>query len=200
MIALYVHRDSPVHRLPPAAKLIGLALAGAVVFFLPGLAWQALALGAALALYPLARLPLGEVARALRPVAVLVAAIAVFQWLAAGPHAAALVGARIMALVLLAALVTLTTPFSAMIDTFARVAALARPLGVNPHKLGLAAALAVRFIPVLLDDYRAIQAARRARGARSPGVFAVGPLLIKTLRMAGALSEAIEARGFDNRR
>jgi len=96
--------------------------------------------------------------------------------------------------------VTLTTPFSAMIDTFARAAALARPLGVNPHKVGLAAALAVRFIPVLLADYREIQAARLARGARSPGLFAAGPLLIKTLRMAGTLADAIEARGFENRR
>ncbi len=101
---------------------------------------------------------------------------------------------------LLAALVTLSTPFSAMIDAFARAAALARPLGVNPHKVGLAAALAVRFIPVLLADYREIQAARQARGARSPGLFAAGPLLIKTLRMAGTLADAVEARGFENRK
>lgn len=200
MIALYIHRDSPVHRLAPAAKLAGLALAGAAVFFLPGLAWQALALAVAAALYPVARLPLAETLRAIRPVIILVAAICLFQWFVAGPAAAAAVGARIITLVLAASLVSLTTPFSAMIDTFSRVAALARPLGVNPHKVGLAAALAVRFIPVLLDDYRAIQAARRARGARGPGILAAGPLLIKTLRMAGSLSEAIEARGFENRR
>jgi len=200
MIALYVHRDSPLHRLPAGAKLAGLALAGAVVFFLPGLVWQGLSLAGAMALFSLARLPVLEIARVLKPVVVLVVAICAFQWFVAGPLAAATIGVRVITLVLLAALVTLTTPFSAMIDTVARAASLARPLGVNPHKVGLATALAVRFIPVLLDDYRAIQAARRARGARSPGVFAVGPLLIKTLRMAGALSEAIEARIFDNRR
>lgn len=200
MMALYIHRDSPVHRLAPGVKLAGLALAGAIVFFLPGLIAQAAALTIVIALYPVARLPLREVARALKPVIVLVAAICVFQWLVAGPVAAALVGMRIITLVLLAALVTLTTPFSAMIDTFARAASLARPLGVNPHKVGLAAALAVRFIPVLLSDYREIQAARQARGARSPGLFAAGPLLIKTLRMAGTLADAVEARGFENRR
>jgi len=200
MIALYIHRDSPVHRLPAGVKLAGLALAGAGVFFLPGLAWQAGALALVMALYPLARLPLGEIARAIAPVIVLVVAICGFQWFVAGPLAAATIGARIITLVLLAALVTLTTPFSAMIDTFARAAALARPLGVNPQKVGLAAALAVRFIPVLLADYREIQAARQARGARSPGLFAAGPLLIKTLRMAGTLADAVEARGFDNRR
>jgi len=200
MIALYVHRDSPLHRLPAGIKLVVLAVVGAVVFFLPGLVWQALALIVVMLLYHGARLPVLEIARALKPVVVLVVAICAFQWFVAGPLAAATIGARIITLVLLAALVTLTTPFSAMIDAFSRAAGLARPLGVNPHKVGLAAALAVRFIPVLLDDYRAIQAARRARGARSPGVFAVGPLLIKTLRMAGALSEAIEARIFDNRR
>lgn len=200
MMALYIHRDSPLHRLPPGVKLTGLALAGAAVFMLPGIAWQAAALCAAILLYPLARLPFAESARALKPVIVLVAAIGVFQWGVAGPLAAAVIAARIVTLVLLAALVTLTTPFSAMIDSFARAAALLRPLGINPHKVGLAAALAVRFIPVLLSDYREIQAARRARGARSPGLFAVGPLLIKTLRMAGTLADAVEARGFENRR
>jgi biotin transport system permease protein len=200
MIALYIHRNSPLHRLPPGVKLIGLALAGTAVFLLPGLVWQAGALALVMLLYPIARLPVVEIARALKPVIVLVAAVCVFQWAVAGPVAAASIGLRITTLVLLAGLVTLTTPFSAMIDTFARAATLLRPLNVNPHKVGLAAALAVRFIPVLLDDYREIQAARRARGARSPGLFAVGPLLIKTLRMAGTLSEAIEARGFENRR
>jgi len=200
MIALYVHRDSPVHRLPAGAKLAGMALAGAGAFFLPGLAWQAGALALVMLLYRLARLPLGEIVRALAPVIVLVAAICAFQWFVAGPLAAATIGARIITLVLLAALVTLTTPFSAMIDTFAHAAGFARPLGVNPHKVGLASALAVRFIPVLLADYREIQTARRARGARSPGLFAAGPLLIKTLRMAGTLADAVEARGFENRR
>jgi biotin transport system permease protein len=200
MIALYIHRESPVHRLAPGAKLAGLALAGAGVFFLPGLAWQAGGLALVIGLYPLARLPLGEIARAIAPVIVLVVAICTFQWFVAGPAAAAAIGLRIITLVLLAALVTLTTPFSAMIDTFGRAAALARPLGVNPQKVGLAASLAVRFIPVLLADYREIQAARQARGARSPGLFAAGPLLIKTLRMAGTLADAVEARGFENRR
>jgi len=200
MIALYIHRDSPLHRLPPGVKLAGLAVAGAAAFFLPGLAWQAGALALVALFYPVARLPVAEIARTLRPVAVLVAAICAFQWFVAGPLAAAAIGLRIITLVLLAALVTLTTPFSAMIDTFARAASLARPLGVNPHKVGLAAALAVRFIPVLLADYREIQAARQARGARSPGLFAAGPLLIKTLRMASALADAVEARGFENRR
>ncbi len=199
MIALYIHRDSPLHGLPPGAKLAGLALAGAGVFLLPGLAWQAGALALVALLYPLARLPVGEIARALQPVIVLVVAICAFQWFVAGPLAAAAIGLRIITLVLLAALVTLTTPFSGMIDAFTRAASFVRPLGINPHKVGLAAALAVRFIPVLLADYREIQAARQARGARAPGLFAAGPLLIKTLRMAGTLADAVEARGFDNR-
>ncbi|MFP3920504.1 MAG: energy-coupling factor transporter transmembrane component T family protein [Dichotomicrobium sp.] len=200
MMALYVHRNSLLHRLSPGVKLAGLALAGAAVFVLPGFVWQAAVLAVVILLYRLARLPLAETARALKPVIVLIAAIGLFQLFAAGPLAAAVIAARIITLVLLAALVTLTTPFTAMIDTFARAAALLRPLGVNPHKVGLAAALAVRFIPVLLSDYREIQDARRGRGARSPGLFAAGPLLIKTLRMAGTLADAVEARGFENRR
>jgi biotin transport system permease protein len=107
---------------------------------------------------------------------------------------------RIVAVVLLTSLVTLTTRLSDMLDV---LTALARPLGrfgVSPAKLALATSLAVRFIPTLLHDFGEIQQARLARQAKGPGILAIGPLIVKILSMTDALGDAIAARGFESRK
>ena len=64
-------------------------------------------------------------------------------------------------------------------------------------KISLMISLAIRFVPLLVDLVREIQAAQRARGLeRSIAAVAV-PLIVKTLRMASVLTDAIEARGYD---
>jgi biotin transport system permease protein len=57
--------------------------------------------------------------------------------------------------------------------------------------------LALRFIPLLFDKFEEIREAQRARGLERSVVALLMPLLIKTLRMANDLTEAIEARGYD---
>ncbi len=199
MLALYIARNSPIHRLSVWIKLAALfAGSVAIALFNAPLALGGL-LAAILGLYTLARLPAAEILRALKPILLVAAIIFGLQWALVGPLAATLALLRILCLVLLASLVTLTTPLSEMIDT---ITALARPLarlGLSPAKLGLVIALTLRFIPVLMNDYREIEAARAARGARYPGLGAAGPLLVKTLRMTDALGDAIAARGFENR-
>lgn len=200
MLPLYLHRDSAIHRLGPGWKLAALFAAGLVVALIPSPWALALALSGVIALYAAARLPAAEMAKALRPVLYFAAVIFALQWAFAGFGDAVKSLLRILILALMATLVTLTTPLSAMIDA---LSAAARPLavfGVSPPRLALAVALVIRFIPVLLNDYREIAAARAARGAKYPGLGASGPLLVKTLHMTSALGDAIAARGFDNRR
>ncbi|MDZ4790554.1 MAG: energy-coupling factor transporter transmembrane protein EcfT [Hyphomicrobiales bacterium] len=199
MLALYIHRDSPIHRTPVRVKLAALFAVGVGIALLK-LVWALAALVAAIfGLYALARLPARAILTALKPVLFVAAIIFGLQWALVGPLAAVLALLRILCLVLLASLVTFTTPLSAMIDAIAAMAAPLSRFGLSPAKLGLVIALTLRFIPVLMNDYREIEAARRARGARYPGLGAAGPLLIKTLRMTDALGDAIAARGFENR-
>jgi biotin transport system permease protein len=199
MLAPYIPGRSPVHRASAGLKLALLAIAGATIT----LVHQPMALAAALAivaaLYALAGLSLRDALRALAPVLVTIALFAALQIAFAGYAAALATLLRATSLVLLAALVTFTTRFADMIDT---LTALASPLawfGLSPAKTGLALALAIRFISVLMKDYRDIQDARAARGGSAWGVLALGPLLIKTLRMTSDLSDAIAARGFEAR-
>lgn len=200
MLALYIHRDSPIHRLGAGAKIL-ISIAGSLAIVLIKPLWLLAAVLIAIAcLYPLARLPVRAVAIALKPVLLVGAALFALQWIIAGPAEAATVALRILALVLLTSLVTLTTRLSDMLDVLSRAARPFAAFGLSPPKLALAVGLAIRFIPTLLQDLQEIQQARLARRARGPSLLGIGPLMVKILRMTDALGDAIAARGFDNRK
>ncbi len=200
MLPLYIPRASPVHDLRASFKLLFCLAASTVLCFIEPLWLIAAALGGICGLYALARLPATALLAALRPVLVMCAIIFALQVWFAGWLAGAAVVLRILALVLLTSLVTLTTPLSAMIETIARAARPLAPFGLSPPKLALAIALTIRFIPALLKDIQEIQRARMARGGRAYSVMALGPLIVKILFMTNALGDAIAARGFENRK
>lgn len=188
-----------MHRLPASIKIL-LSLAGSLVLFATNdLALLTGLTIAIVSLYVAARLPLSTVFAALRPVLILCGLIFVLQLAFSGlPQAVATV-LRVIALVLLTSLVTLTTRLSDMLDTLTSAARGLAPLGIDPPKIALAAGLTIRFIPMLLHDIEEVQIARKARGASGFSVLAAGPLIIKILRMTDALGNAIAARGFENR-
>ncbi len=200
MLPLYIHRQTIIHRLPAGLKIL-LSLAGGFALvtmndvpLLTGL------ICAIMLLYVAARLPLGAVFAALRPVLIISGFIFALQLALAGLPQAMAASLRIVALVLLTSLVTLTTRLSDMLDTLTSAARLFAPLGVDPPKMALAIGLTIRFIPMLLHDFQEVQNARKSRGARGFSILAAGPLIIKILRMTDALGNAIAARGFENRK
>ena len=199
MLPLYIHRPSPIHRLPAGAKLMASLAAGTAVFFACELWTIALVLALVCALYRLADLPASAILGALRPVLLVCVLIFGVQFLLAGAEVAAGVVMRLMALVLLTSLVTLTTRFSDMLDVMTRAARPLAAFGLSPPKFALAAGLVIRFIPALLHDLSEIRQARLARQARGLRSFGPGPVIIKILRMTDALAAAISARGFENR-
>jgi biotin transport system permease protein len=199
MLPLYIHRTSPVHKLPAGLKLAVSLVAGGVLFFV-GELWALAAIFALVcALYPLAQLQTRTILKALRPILIVSAVIFGVQLFLAGPEEAVRVVLRLQTLILLTSLVTLTTRFSDMLAVLTRAS---RPLalfGLSPPKFALAAALVIRFIPTLLSDLAEIRQARLARGASGLRSFGPGPLIIKILRMTDALAAAIAARGFESR-
>jgi biotin transport system permease protein len=199
MLALYIHRDSSIHRLPAGVKLLA-CLAGTTAIALLASRWAlGGALLATLALYPLARLPLSAATAALSPLLLIGGAIVTLQLALSGWQEAAATAMRLPALVLLAALVTYTTPLSDMIETVTRAASPLARLGISPPRIGLAITLAMRFIPALAKDWQEIEQARAARGAAGRSFLAIGPLILRILCMTNALGDAIAARDFDSR-
>lgn len=200
MLALYIPKDSPVHRLPTGLKLLA-CLLGSVALALLHSPWQlAIALLLIGGLYALARLPLSAIIGTLRPLLLIGSIILTMQIALSGWQEAAITALRLPALVLLASLVTFTTPLSDMIEAVTRIAHPLARFGVSPARVGLAIALAMRFIPALAKDWQDIEAARQARGARGMSFLAIGPLILRILRMTNALGDAIAARDFDSRK
>jgi biotin transport system permease protein len=197
-LGLYVPGVSPVHRLCAGTKLLLMLLAGAGSVLVDH-AWQAaLAVLIVLGGYLLARLPLAIAARQARPVLWILGFVAVFHVLASGWERAAVFAGVILALVLLAALVTLTTRTSDMIDALVRAMRPLRVLGVHPERVGLLLALSIRSVPVIVTLAEEVRDAQRARGlTASPRAFAV-PLIVRSLRHADALGDALVARGADD--
>jgi biotin transport system permease protein len=200
MHALYVAGDSPLHRLPAGFKLLA-CLLGSVVLALLHAPWQlVLALLSIACLYRLARIPLHAIASTLRPLLLIGSIVLTVQLALAGWREAAITALRLPAFVMFASLVTFTTPLSEMIETVTRIARPMARFGVSPVRIGLAIALAMRFIPALAKDWRDIEDARRARCARGASFLAIGPLILRILRMTNALGDAIAARDFDSRK
>jgi biotin transport system permease protein len=197
ILGLYVHRQTPIHRVPAAVKVLTLAAAGIGVFLVPNPFWLLPALAAVVGLMVLARVPFGETLRQLRPVAVLILIIFLVHGWFTSWTLGLLVVLRFAVLLLLALLVTFTTRISDMIEVLERAFAPLRVFGVNPEKLSLMLSLALRFIPLLFEKFQEIREAQRARGLERNLLALLMPLLIKTLRMAGDLTDAIEARGYD---
>ncbi len=196
-VGLYVHADTGLHRLRPAVKLAALAAAGVGVFLVAEPLALAAALAAVALLYVLARAPIGETVRQLKPVALLLAVIFLVHGFFTTWTTGLVVVLRFSMLISLALLVTLTTRVSDMVETLERVLAPLAAVGVHPAKASLALSLALRFIPLIADKAREIREAQRARGLERSLVAVAVPLLVKTLKLAGDLTDAIEARGFD---
>lgn len=200
MLPLYIHRGTRIHRLPAGVKILLSLAGGFALVAVNDIALLTGLIGVIILLYVAARLPLGAVFAALRPVLVICGFIFALQLAVSGLPQAAAAALRIIALVLLTSLVTLTTRLSDMLDTLTFAARGLAPLGIDPPKIALAVGLTIRFIPMLLHDVQEVQNARKTRGGKGFSIFTTGPLIIKILRMTDALGNAIAARGFENRK
>jgi biotin transport system permease protein len=196
-LGLYLHRDSPVHAVPAGAKLLALLAAGTGLLLFSSLPVLCGALGATLALYALARLRPREVAPVLRLSAFVLVPLFVLHALLSGWVPALEAVLRLAVLLLLATLVSLTTRASDMLESLQRALRPLGRLGVSPARLGLLLSLTLRFIPLLALWLREVQEAQRVRGLDGNPVAVLVPLLVKTLRTADALADAIDARCFD---
>ncbi|WP_106754562.1 energy-coupling factor transporter transmembrane component T family protein [Pannonibacter carbonis] len=195
MLSLYIPGSSFLHRMPAGIKLILLAFLSAVLMPVTEPLVLAGALGLALGLYAL----LGkegirqvQLVRPLLPILVILLLLhAVTGFVMEGVS----VVLRLLTMVLLANLVTLTTR---MDDMMAAVAPMFRPLalvGISPRRPALAVTLVLRFVPVLLAVYGALSEAWRARTGRPASWRLIAPLALQALKLSDHVAEALIARG-----
>ena len=198
MIGLYVPGTSVVHRARAGVKLALLALFLGVLGFWRSPAVVAGGLAVLAAVTALARVGPRRALAQVRPALVVVLVVFAAQvWLADLEKAAVVAGSLLLA-VAAAGVVTLTTRTEDLLDAVVRVLRPLRRVGVDPDRVGLVLALTIRTVPVLVSLGEEVRDARRARGAeRSVRAFAV-PLVIRAVRHADRLGEALAARGVDD--
>lgn len=199
MIGLYRPGDSLLHRLPAGVKLVLLLVSiVAATVFLRTPPQVAAAAGVVAGLFAVAGIPWRVALAQLRPLVWMLVLIAVFQVLVTSPARAAVVCGVLVISVALAALFTLTTRVSDMLDAVTRWLRPLRRVGVDPERIGLLLALAIRCVPLLAGIVHDVAEARRARGLQWSMTALVTPVLVRALRTADAMGDALAARGVDD--
>jgi len=198
VLGFYAPGRSVVHLAPAGVKLVALAV-GLFVLALYRSGPTVVA-GAFLVGFTTAVSGVGvrRLAGQVRPVLWVAAAIGAVQvWVAGWQHALVVVGALLVA-VAAAGLVTLTTRTEELVSALVAGLRPLRRFGIDPDRVALTLALTVRAVPVLAGLVDEVRDARKARGAeRSPRALAV-PVVVRTIRYADRLGEALAARGLDD--
>jgi biotin transport system permease protein len=197
MIGLYSPGRSLVHRAPALAKL-ALLSAAMIAIALSTEFWQLGASAAVLlVLYAVAGVPIRAAWLQIGPVLWILVFAFPLQALFAGWAVAGFVAGRLVVAVALAALFTLTTPVSAVLDAFQT---LLHPFRrwVDPDRVGLLVALTIRCIPLIADIVTEVLEARRARGTVGSLRALAVPVVVRSLYAADAIGEALVARGVDD--
>ena len=191
----YVPGRSLLHRAPAGAKLLLLIAAAVVVAVLHGwIASLAVLVVAATLLAWAGAGPL-VVVRSIRAIAVVAVLLGVWQvWQFDWQHAVETVG-DLLALVLLAAVLTTTTRVDDLLDAITRALRPLRVVGVNAEKVALAFSLTIRTIPLTADLAREAQQAASARGLERSFRARLVPFVIRAVAHAHATGAALHARG-----
>ncbi len=118
---------------------------------------------------------------------------------------------RIINLIILANLLTLTTSPMDFTDGLEKLMLPLKRIHLPAHEIAMMISIALRFIPILLEEVERIRRAQVSRGARFDGgilqrirgiIPIIVPLFISTFRRANDLALAMEARcyrGGENR-
>jgi biotin transport system permease protein len=123
-------------------------------------------------------------------VLVLAAALLVFV----SPVAAWISTGRVVAVLLLASLLTLTTRMSDLLAVLHRLLQPLRRFGADPEVVALTISLTLTTIPVIAGFAARVREAEQARDVRL-GVRTVVPLLVLALKHADEVGDALAARG-----
>ena len=215
----YVPGDSPLHRMWAGTKLLAVVALDVALVARPGWPAQAVVWALALGAFALSRVPSTALPRPPRWFVVLVGVDWLLNIGSGGSPSVHVAGIgielggllewwRLTSLYLLvfglATLVAWTTPMAELTPALAKLARPLRWLRLPVDEVVVAISLSVRCLPLLVEEFRVLQAARRMREPDLPQGLAgriryahdvLVTALASSLRRAKEMADAIEARG-----
>ncbi|MDO5710282.1 MAG: energy-coupling factor transporter transmembrane protein EcfT [Micrococcales bacterium] len=198
MIGVYVAGTTVLHRARPGVKLAALLVLTTVLVALPRAQVVTVGVVVVTAGALVGRLGVRGLGRLVWPLRWVVLVLTPVQaWLVGWERAYVVVGGLVVA-VTAAGVVSATTRVTDMTDTLTALIRPLRRVGADPDRVGLVLALAIRAVPVIVDALRVVREARAARGMRLTPDTILAPLLIRTIRHADRVGEALAARGLDD--
>ena len=216
----YYPADSVIHRLDPRVKLaftliyiISLYVGKSFVGFAAAAAFIAMVIA-------LSKVPVKFMFRGLRSILLLLVISAAFNlflikgevvfefWIFSisreGIQTAVLMIIRLILLVTGTSIMTLTTTPNDLTDGLEKGLGFLKVIRVPVHEIGMMMSIALRFIPILIEEVNKIMKAQEARGAdfESGGLIQKAkamvplliPLFVSAFRRANELAQAMEAR------
>ena len=219
-IGQYYQTDSVIHRLDPRVKLMG-TLVYIISLFLGRNIWLYLLATIFLAVViKLSKVPLKFILKGLKAVVVIIALSAAFNlFLTAGEPLikiwkititkeglilAIFMVVRLIYLIMGSSLMTLTTTPNNLTDGLEKGLGFLKVIHVPVHEIAMMMSIALRFIPILIEETDKIMKAQTARGAdfnngniikRAKAMIPIlVPLFISAFRRANELAMAMEAR------
>lgn len=186
-----------VGRLPAGVKFFILCIFSIGLFFISDPYLMAAFTLVIAGFYPLADFSPLKILKVLQPLWWVIGLTMIFQIFIVSPPVMFTVVLRLIALILLAALVTLTTPTAQMLETFERIFQPLKFIGINPAKISLTLALTLRFIPVFQRIFNDVRQAQKARGLEKSVIALVIPVAVRMFKMSDDVAAAIEARGYE---
>ncbi|MGN0985663.1 MAG: energy-coupling factor transporter transmembrane component T family protein [Candidatus Enterenecus sp.] len=217
----YFPGSSPIHRLDPRAKLVGLILYIIALFLGEWFVTYAVLLAVLILVVALSTVKPKALLKGMKPVLFLLIFTAVLNvfftpgetvllsfWritvTAEGLLHAFFMVVRIMMLISCTFLLTYTTSPLALTDGLEGLLSPLKKLRVPVHELAMMMSIALRFIPTLIEETDKIMSAQRARGAdfdsgnllqRAKALIPLlVPLFISAFRRADELATAMECR------
>lgn len=219
-IGQYYSTDSPIHQLDPRVKIWGTLLYIISLFTFRDFAGYAVAIAFFWGILALSKIPLSYTVKGLKPIFVLLVFTAflnlfytdgtVFLQLGVlkmtweGLQKMCYISLRLIFLVLGSSLMTLTTTPNQLTDGLERIFRPLKVLKVPVHEMAMMMSIALRFIPILVEETNRIMKAQTARGAdfesgnllqRLRNMLPILiPLFSSAIRRANDLALAMDAR------
>lgn len=220
----YYPVESVIHRLDPRVKLMGTMLYIVSLFLFDSFAGYIIVLTFLGTIIKLSKVPFRHIVKGLKTVIFLVLFTVVFNmfmtpgdtvlvkfWVFTitleGILQAAFMASRIILLIIGSSLMTFTTTPNSLTDGLETGLSPLKKIKIPIHEIAMMMSIALRFIPILLEETDKIMKAQMARGAdfESGGLVKKAkalipllvPLFISAFRRATDLAMAMEARCYN---
>ena len=219
----YYPADSVIHKLDPRVKLFATMIYIISLFCFKGIAALFAATIFLIAVIRVSKVPFHFMVKGLKTIMVLMIITALFNlfltpgeplvtfWIfkitAEGIKSAALMTIRLVYLILGTSIMTLTTTPNQLTDGLEKALMPLSKIGIPVHAIAMMMSIALRFIPILIEETDKIMKAQMARGADFENgnliqkvknmIPLLVPLFVSAFRRADDLAMAMEARCYN---